>query len=202
MLISSPNFWRIVPLVHAFLFGAMAVIGRILIARNRQHSAVSFSSGDSARDLVARCFYLWLPVVDGLFLVGYGVTKNRGPLVLNIVDHEWIRWVGVAFMAVSLIWVVLSQASMGSAWRMGVDSTASTALITTGPFALSRNPVYVGVRGTMLGQLMVFDTWPALAIWTTSELLVHLQVRFEEAHMLRLHAQRYSDYCARVRRWL
>jgi protein-S-isoprenylcysteine O-methyltransferase Ste14 len=202
MSLSDPNFWRVLPLVHALLFGTMAVAGRILIARNRQHRAVSFSGGDAAQDLVARCFYLWLPAVDGLFIASYALTGNRGPLLLSIAGVEWIRWVGAACMAVSLVWVVLSQASMGAAWRMGVDATTPTDLVTTGPFALSRNPVYVGIRGTMLGQLLVFGTWPMLVIWTASELLVHLQVRFEEAHMIRLHAQRYVDYCSRVRRWL
>jgi protein-S-isoprenylcysteine O-methyltransferase Ste14 len=196
------DFWHILPLVHAFLFGATAVIGRILIARNRQHTAVSFTRGDSAQDFVARCFYLWLPVVDGLFLAGYGLTGNRGPFVVDVADLEWVRWAGAACMVISLIWVVFSQASMGAAWRMGVDADTSTDLVTSGPFALSRNPVYVGIRGTMLGQLLVVGSWPVLAIWVASELLVQLQVRFEEAHMARLHTQHYAQYCARVRRWL
>ena len=151
---------------------------------------------------MARCFYLWLPVIDGLFLAGYGLTRNRGPLVLDIAGLEWVRWAGVACMGVSLVWVVFSQASMGAAWRMGVDTTTPTDLVISGPFALSRNPVYVGIRGTMFGQLLVVGTWPVLVIWVASELLVQLQVRFEEVHMARLHAQRYAEYCTRVRRWL
>ena len=85
---------------------------------------------------------------------------------------------------------------------MGVDATTPMELITTVPFALSRNPVYVGIRGTMLGQLLVIGTWPELVIWVVFELLVQLQVRFEEAHMARLHAQHYAEYCVRARRWL
>ncbi|WP_241023858.1 isoprenylcysteine carboxylmethyltransferase family protein [Burkholderia sp. Ac-20365] len=105
-------------------------------------------------------------------------------------------------MATALVGVVISQTAMGSAWRMGVDSRTPTELITTGPFALSRNPIYLGIRVTMLGQLLVVGSWPLLAIWCMSELLVQIQVRFEEEHMFRLHAQRYAEYCARVRRWL
>lgn len=196
------EFWRVFPLAHAFLFGATAMIGRVLVARSRQHTAVSFSRSDSAQDVVARFFYLWLPAVDGFFLARYGLTGNSGPLLLEVAGCGWVRWVGAACMVVSLVWVVQSQASMGAAWRMGVDAATPTELITTGPFALSRHPVYVGIRGTMFGQLLVFGSWPVLAIWLVSELLVNLQARFEEAHMVRLHAERYADYCARVRRWL
>ncbi|WP_207004663.1 methyltransferase family protein [Trinickia mobilis] len=202
MQLIDPSLWRFLPLVHAVVFGSTAVVGRILIAKNRRHNAVSFSRGDSARDFVARWFYLWLPVIDGLFLAVYGFTGERGQPVLNLAGLEWVRLVGVACLIISLIWVVASQASMGAAWRMGVDADTQTELVTSGPFALSRNPVYLGIRGTMLGQLLVVGTWPVLAIWLMSELLVQIQVRFEEAHMVRLHAQRYAKYCARVRRWL
>jgi protein-S-isoprenylcysteine O-methyltransferase Ste14 len=201
MQLTYPNLWRFLPLFHAVVFGATAVVGRILIARNRQHNAVSFSRGVSARDFVARCFYLWLPVIYGLFLAVYGLAGERGQPVMNLAGLEWIRWVGVACLVISLIWVVASQASMGAAWRMGVEADARTELITSGPFAVSRNPVYLGIRGTMLGQLLVVGTWPVLAIWAMSELLVQIQVRFEEEHMVRLHAQRYAEYCSRVRRW-
>jgi protein-S-isoprenylcysteine O-methyltransferase Ste14 len=194
--------WRFLPLFHALIFGATAVVGRILIARKRQHKALSFSGGDSAQDFVARCFYLWLPVIDGLFLAAYGITGKPGQLVFNLDGLEWIRWIGVASLAISLIWVVASQASMGAAWRMGVDASTRTELVTSGPFSVSRNPVYLGIRGTMLGQLLVVGTWPVLAIWALSELLVQIQVRFEEEHMVRLHAHGYVEYCSRVRRWL
>jgi protein-S-isoprenylcysteine O-methyltransferase Ste14 len=202
MHIGDSSFWRFVPLVHAGMFGAIAVLGRIGIARANRHGAVSFSRSDTARDFVARCFYFWLPVVDGIFLAFYGLTGERGQPVLNVSGYEWIRWVGVACMVIALIWVVFSQAAMGSAWRMGVDSRTKTELITTGPFALSRNPIYLGIRVTILGQLLVVGSWPVLVIFCISELLVQIQVRFEEEHMLRLHAQRYTEYCARVRRWL
>ncbi|TCG10071.1 hypothetical protein BZM27_01055 [Paraburkholderia steynii] len=173
MHFTGSDFWRFLPLVHAGVFGATAVAGRMLIARTNRHDAVSFSRGDSAHDFVARWF-----------------------------DQEWTRWIGVACMVVALIWVICAQATMGTAWRMGVDTRTRTELITTGPFALSRNPIYLGIRATILGQLLVVGTWPVLMIWVMSELLVQIQVRFEEEHMFRLHAQRYADYCSRVRRWI
>ncbi|MEM5340051.1 methyltransferase family protein [Paraburkholderia azotifigens] len=202
MHFGDSSFWRFLPLVHAGVFGATAVFGRIVIARTNRHDAVSFSRGESARDFVARCFYVWLPVVDGVLLAFYGLTGQRGQTVLSIFDGEWVRWIGAACMTIALIWVVCSQAAMGSAWRMGVDSRTATELITKGPFALSRNPIYLGIRVTIFGQLLVLGTWPVLVIWVMSELLVQVQVRFEEEHMFSLHPQRYAEYCSRVRRWL
>ncbi|MBP0592056.1 isoprenylcysteine carboxylmethyltransferase family protein [Paraburkholderia sp. LEh10] len=202
MHFTGSGFWRFLPLVHAGVFGATAVVGRILIARTNKHNAVSFSRGESARDFVARCFYLWLPVIDGLFVVFYAMSGERGQLAARLFGLEWTRWIGVVCMVIALVWVVCSQAAMGTAWRMGVDSRMRTELITTGPFAVSRNPIYLGIRATILGQLLVVGTWHVLMIWAMSELLVQIQVRFEEEHMFRLHAKRYAEYCSRVRRWL
>lgn len=202
MHINSSEIWRFLPLVHAGAFGAAAVVGRMLIARANKHVAVSFSRGDSAHDFVARCFYCWLPLVDGAYVLVQAMTTLHGSPVVRLFDHEWIRWMGAACLAIALVWIVFSQAAMGTAWRMGVDAHTPTELITTGPFEISRNPVYMGIRGTMLGQMLVVGTWPVLAIWAMSELLVQIQVRFEEDHMRRLHAQGYAEYCSRVRRWL
>jgi hypothetical protein len=45
------NLWRIIPLFHAFVFGATAIVGRILIARNRMHNAVvAIRRGTTSRD--------------------------------------------------------------------------------------------------------------------------------------------------------
>ncbi|WP_074295566.1 LysR substrate-binding domain-containing protein [Paraburkholderia phenazinium] len=69
-------------------------------------------------------------------------------------------------------------------------------------FAISRHPVYLGIRGALTGQLLVLPTWPVLVFWVVSELLVQMQARFEEMRMLKIQGPGYDAYCARVRRWL
>lgn len=202
--VTNEILWRYVPLVHALMFGMTAVSSRLFLALKRGvENPVSFTFGDDAQNWVARAFYVWLPVADGVFLVVYGFTGTHGPFVLDgMHDGHVMQWIGVACLAVSLVWVVWSQAAMGNSWRMGVNDNARTELIVGGPFAISRHPVYLGIRGTMTGQLLVLPTWPVLMFWLVSELLVQMQARFEEARMLRLHDTRYAAYCARVRRWL
>jgi protein-S-isoprenylcysteine O-methyltransferase Ste14 len=105
-------------------------------------------------------------------------------------------------MAASLVWVVHSQAAMGTAWKMGVADDGTAQLCTEGVFAYSRHPVYLGIRLTMLSQLLVIGSWPMLALWVVSELLVQLQARFEEEAMQIRYGDRYLDYRKKVRRWL
>jgi hypothetical protein len=173
LLVTNEILWRYVPLVHALMFGTAAVSSRIFLAWKRGVSnPVSFTFGDDAQNWLARSFYVWLPAADGVFLVMYGLTGAHGPFVLDgLTNHHVIQWIGLTCLAVSLLWVVWSQAAMGKSWRMGVNDDARTELITSGPFAISRHPVYLGIRGTMTGQLLVVPTWPVLVFWVVSELL-------------------------------
>ena len=79
----------------------------------------------------------------------------------------------------------------------------STALVTSGPYRVSRNPIYLGMTLMLVGvALSLGSTAPLLlvvgfALW--------LQVRFilkEEAHLAEQFGDAYRSYQARVRRWV
>lgn len=196
--------WPLLPLLHAALFGLGAVLLRIVRSwRSTGRSPVAFKSADTAHDFTARCFYLWLPLADLLYVLVYACSGNAGPMLNETVSKlTWLRIAGLLLLVLALVWVLLAQASMGRHWKMGVDQDSSGALCSSGLFALSRHPVYAGIRATMLGQLLLIGSWPMLCLWLLCELLVQLQARFEEAAMLRVHGELYGDYCARVARWL
>jgi protein-S-isoprenylcysteine O-methyltransferase Ste14 len=187
-------FWQLFPLAHAVAFGLVAVVLRAwLVGR----SPFTFWGGNTPRDFVARCFYFWVPLADAAFLIYYAATGTAGPLLLHA---GALRWLGLVLMVVAPVWVVYAQAAMGSSWALGVIERGE--LVTGGPFAVSRHPIYLGVRVTMTGQFLVIGSWPSFALWAASELLVQTQVRFEEEAMLARFGDKYRDYCARVRRWL
>jgi len=196
--------WSLLPLVHACAFGLVAVAARILLVYRRTGATpIAFGAGDSARDVTARCFYVWLPLADFGYVLSCALRDDPGPLLWP--DMPWtdaVRWTGVGLLSVSLAWVVLAQASMGRSWRMGVDDGDGGALQTSGLFAVSRHPVYTGIRVTLFGQLLLVLSWPGLCLWIAAELLVQLQARFEEEAMEARHGALYRDYRRAVRRWL
>ena len=195
--------WRFIPLFHAGIFATLAVVGRIAFAYGKGRHSLAFSSSGSVRDYVARHLYLWLPVLDGSFLIFYAVTGEPGPtIVQKLAAIEAIRWCGVACLFIALIWVIAAQTTMGASWRMGIDDKERTELVTRGPFSVSRNPIYLGIRLSLFGQLLLVQTWPVLLCFIVCDLLAQIQARFEEAHMHALYPATYPDYCARVRRWL
>jgi protein-S-isoprenylcysteine O-methyltransferase Ste14 len=90
---------------------------------------------------------------------------------------------------------------MAKGWRSGIDETDDHPLITSGPFAISRNPMFVLIQ---LGQLGLFLSLPSvftLVCLVVGILVIRSQVRLEEVELQRRHGVAYVDYCRRVPRW-
>jgi protein-S-isoprenylcysteine O-methyltransferase Ste14 len=96
-----------------------------------------------------------------------------------------------------------SQVAMGASWRIGVDHGKRTHLVTTGPFALVRNPIFAAMLPTVLGLTMLVPSWVALVGLAGLVITLELQVRVvEEPYLLRAHGPTYAAYAARVGRFL
>ncbi len=110
--------------------------------------------------------------------------------------------VGWVLLIVSLAGVLLAQAHMGLSWRIGIDDAQGTALVTSGLFAHSRNPVFLFMRLGLLGFWLALPHAATLGVLIAGELLMQVQVRLEEQYLLKRHGADYASYAARVRRWL
>jgi protein-S-isoprenylcysteine O-methyltransferase Ste14 len=97
---------------------------------------------------------------------------------------------------------MLAQAQMGASWRIGIDTNASPPLVTGGLFALSRNPIFLGMRVSLLGLFLVLPNAVTLAILLAGEVLMQIQVRFEEDHLEATGGADYLAYHSSVGRWL
>ena len=54
----------------------------------------------------------------------------------------------------------------------------------------------------MLGQFLVFPNWLLLVYLGAATWLFHRQVLREEVYLIQIYGREYSDYCARVRRYV
>lgn len=96
-----------------------------------------------------------------------------------------------------------AQVAMGASWRIGVDPEEKTALVTTGPFALVRNPIFAAMLPTALGLALLVPSWVALLGLAGLVVALELQVRVvEEPYLLQVHGGAYAAYAAQVGRFL
>jgi protein-S-isoprenylcysteine O-methyltransferase Ste14 len=159
-------------------------------------------NADTAHDFIGRHLRLALALGAAVVLV-YSFLPGLYPYLLPArwLQHPALAVTGVGLMLASLVWVLVAQAQMGNAWRIGIDSTHATELVQGGLFQRSRNPIFLGMRVTLLGLFLALPNAPTLLILVLGDALMQIQVRLEEDHLGRLHGERYRDYCRRVRRW-
>ena len=80
---------------------------------------------------------------------------------------------------------------------------AAARLVTGGPFARSRNPIYIGHIALLVGlALLRGNPWWLLATPGFGAALHFLAVLPEERHLNNVFGAAYAAYCRQVRRWL
>ncbi|MCA9900015.1 MAG: isoprenylcysteine carboxylmethyltransferase family protein [Anaerolineales bacterium] len=110
--------------------------------------------------------------------------------------------VGIILLISSLGLVLLAQAQMGRSWRIGIDEENQTALVTHGIFRFSRNPIFLGMRLSMLGLFLVMPNALTLVLWLLGDVAIQAQVFLEEQHLGQQHGVNYEQYQATTPRYL
>jgi protein-S-isoprenylcysteine O-methyltransferase Ste14 len=80
---------------------------------------------------------------------------------------------------------------------------AATALVTDGPFAVSRNPIYLANTLLLAGAGLLFgNAWLLPAALGQMALVDRMAIRREEAHLATRFGAAWAAYAADVPRWL
>lgn len=84
-----------------------------------------------------------------------------------------------------------------------VPFSEATALVTSGAFRFSRNPMYLGMVFVLLGTALITGSVAGLLVAPVFVLIIQSRFILDEEQMLReVFGEEYEDYCQRVRRWL
>lgn len=110
--------------------------------------------------------------------------------------------VAVGGLVVEAVGLIVAQDGMGDAWRFGVDPDERTELVTSGLFGLVRNPVFTAMIAAQAGAVVVAPNVVGVLALAALVVAIHLQVRVvEEPYLERTHPA-YSEYAARVGRFV
>ena len=113
-------------------------------------------------------------------------------------------WPGVALVVLGAgLSVMAAMLFRREGTEINPTSPANRQLVTSGPFGLTRNPMYLGLILVTLGIALWVGAWPMLlapiAIFATTN-WVHIP--FEEEKMRRQFGASFDAYATKVRRWI
>lgn len=110
--------------------------------------------------------------------------------------------VGHILIAIGACVAAVSQMHMGASWRIGAAEGEIGKIVDDGPFAVSRNPVFVGQIALFLGLFLVFPGIVQGLLTVALVVAVQLQVTIEERVLTATLGEPYVAYSRRVSRWL
>ena len=130
-------------------------------------------------------------VVAVLLLVIFG-SPAAGP---HSMPAELGELLGFALLVAATLWRI---------WcHLFIAGSKNADLVTAGPYAVMRNPLYVGTLVGAVGfGLAVHLPILALALAVAFAIFYPAVVAQEEVRLEQLFGERYREYCARVPRWL
>jgi protein-S-isoprenylcysteine O-methyltransferase Ste14 len=92
-------------------------------------------------------------------------------------------------------------AQFGVSGLLGAGLYEDHKLVTHGPFAFMRHPMYFGVLLAAAGALLIFHTW-AMVLFAPMSLVVLGRARREESLLARHFGDEWAEYAKRVPMWL
>ena len=120
---------------------------------------------------------------------------------------RWIHfpwsWLGLLSLAAGIFLNLAADKRFRNAETTVKPQGAPSALITTGPFRLSRHPMYLGMTLLLLGAAVLFGTVSPLVITAAFPLV--MEIRFmgmEEKKMAAAFGADWDAYRRKVRRWI
>ncbi|WP_280471482.1 methyltransferase family protein [Nocardia cyriacigeorgica] len=144
------------------------------------------------------------------FVAGGLITGLAAPLAemaglapIPLADRPAVTAVGTVLAVAGVAATFAAQMAMGASWRIGVDDTEHTQLVTTGVFAYMRTPIFTAMLATFAGLALMVPNLVAVIGYALLLGGVQAQVRaVEEPYLRQVHGPAYTAYAARVGRFL
>lgn len=112
-------------------------------------------------------------------------------------------WAGSGLIVVSLVLMLLAVIEMQRAKTTVIPHRIPQALVTSGVFSISRNPIYLGDVLMVLGQGVLLGTpFVVIAVPVLALILRRRFILPEEARLRDTFGAQTDEWFTRTRRWL
>lgn len=157
--------------------------------------AVSKGYGDNPGVIAPPPLIYGIPLAVGLYM------DRTDPFPM--MPAQYAQWIGSALIA----WAaVLGVSAFAQFWRKHTSvmpHRPTTAIIETGPFRFTRNPLYVSLALGYIGiAILLNSAWPLLLLPLVLLVMHRGVVLREERYLEQKFGDEYNSYKTRVRRWI
>jgi protein-S-isoprenylcysteine O-methyltransferase Ste14 len=198
---------RLLDLTALGMLGCVAAVGltRALLLAARGVWVLPIDRKRSLPEaLTDLAFLLGLAVwVYEAIATGIAPDARLAPASLRELTIPWtaVRCAGLALAGTGTALYVRSLHDFGGSWRFTIDREQPGELVTSGVFALSRNPVYLALSLVLIGVSLALGSIPLTVLAAAAPLYFRQLIPREERFLQVHYGERYARYSERVPRW-
>ena len=141
-----------------------------------------------------------LALLIGTAMWGVSLAAPATPLPLNI---RLVATIAIALAGVSISIAGVAAFRRAKTTLNPFKPGATSSLVTRGVYRLTRNPMYVGLALALLAWAVFLSSpWSLSGVLVFILYMTRFQIVPEERALTGIFGAAYSDYQAKVRRWL
>ena len=147
---------------------------------------------------------LFVRIVAFILLIAFLVMYLLGMAWIDLFTFPspaWLRWAGFALGVISVIFWTWTQIHLDTQWSAQLQLKKSHHLVTTGPYAHIRHPLYLGMIGWAAAVSLLTANWIFVAVCTLSIAGVVGRIPKEERMMIEAFGDEYKAYMQRTGRF-
>ncbi len=110
----------------------------------------------------------------------------------------WPFWLGAAVTIAGLLFAIWAREHLGSNWSRSVTIKQGHELITTGPYAVARHPIYTGILAGFLGCAIAISQVRGFIALALVIFALWIKLRMEEKWMRSEFGEMYAAYSRRT----
>jgi len=110
----------------------------------------------------------------------------------------WARFSGLAILLAATALALWARFVLGLMWSAAPVVKEGHQLRTSGPYAITRHPIYTGLLGMLLGSLLVAGGGLWIVPFPIALILIEFKIRIEERFMTAEFPKEYPRYRKRV----
>ena len=138
------------------------------------------------------------PVITLACLFGQFILYMMLPLQVNL-----SLLLGLVLLIAAIALIVMSFKELQNHETTYIPDGEPEQLVTTGPFQLSRNPIYLGMFGILVSTAFLMQSISALLIPILFiSIIQNTWIPHEEAKLSEKFTKQWDDYAEKTKRWL
>jgi protein-S-isoprenylcysteine O-methyltransferase Ste14 len=187
------------------VFFGLLYWGGVIVFAHRVRKRIGRSPNLRPRNLKERLLWLgWFIVIVGWICQPFFIERYQGTIFFTFTDylvHPYGVILGTAIACLGYAGTLWCYATLGYAWRIGINREEKTVLIQHGPYRFVRHPIYLFQIVLLIGMMSLLPTLFSLLILLIHFICIFIKALDEETYLQSIHAQ-YREYLSHTGRFL